>query len=299
MGKTRASNLEPRILRLFELGDARNMQIAYNKDTNEILFLTPIEDDQPEEEEEIQQEQVRRKRTSSTSEDEDMQQEEAHQRCTNSDDEDVEFQLALFYSIASSQEPEIQNEKKKGVMRPCSITYGDFRTFSPETEEKGDSSHTVCVICNEVQPSILSKRCSHGYCRECFGFYIVKKIQGTSTGIVRCPVNKCKTLFEEKHWRQLIPKEVLERWENAALEASVLASPEYILCPFKDCWEVFVDDGKGFVIRACPKCWRLFCARCNAPWHERMSCSLFRLLRKSPKLRRLLLEEAEEMKKYI
>ncbi|XP_059639374.1 uncharacterized protein LOC132281717 [Cornus florida] len=267
MAKSRACNLEPRIVR-FNL--------------NQPAMVLTNSDEEPKEEEDTQQKQAE-----SCTISEDIQQKEAHRTCTISDDEDADFQMALLCSTilnsrsrASIQGPEIQDEKKKGVMRPCSITYGDFGTSSWKTEERGECSHTLCDICKDVKPTggimIRSTRCSHAYCRDCLGFYIGEKIQ-ESIGGVKCPVKKCKNLYQAGHCRSFIPEEVFDRWKSAAVEAAVLGSPEYILCPFDDCWVVFGDDGKGFVIRACPKCWRLFCVWCNVPWHAWVPCWFVRL----------------------
>ncbi|KAM3375149.1 hypothetical protein P3S68_013863 [Capsicum galapagoense] len=39
------------------------------------------------------------------------------------------------------------------------------------------------------------------------------------------------------------------------------------------------DDKRG-LIRACPKCWRVFCVKCKVEWHLGLECETYQLKRK-------------------
>ncbi|XP_059670262.1 uncharacterized protein LOC132315866 [Cornus florida] len=274
--KSRTSNLELRILRYNLNGVNGYFRTLYYKITNEPARILGV-----------------------CTRSEAIQEEQAHQAYTISDDEVADLQMVLYGSTiinSSNQESEIQDEKKKGAMRFCSITYGDFGSFWWPTKKgdfksywwwtkkNGESSHAFCNICNERKPSewmmIRGTHCHHFYCRDCLRFYVSEKIRQSSRSI-KCPAKNCGTLFLAEYCRPFIPEEVFDRWKSVAVEASVPGSPEYILCPFEDCRRVFPDDGKGSMIRACPKCWRPICMRCNVPWHTRTSCSLYQEWRRA------------------
>ncbi|KVH88647.1 hypothetical protein Ccrd_026217, partial [Cynara cardunculus var. scolymus] len=44
--------------------------------------------------------------------------------------------------------------------------------------------------------------------------------------------------------RSIIPKQVLQRWENSLCESLILGSQRFY-CPFKDCSSMLVDDDGG------------------------------------------------------
>ncbi|KAI8544755.1 hypothetical protein RHMOL_Rhmol08G0319500 [Rhododendron molle] len=176
--------------------------------------------------------------------------------------------------IKSFPNPQPQDLKKKGL--DCSVTY----THGPPhgNYRKGQCSYVICVICSDHVPhgvEIKSTQCGHAYCRECFPVYLSEKIQEDASK-VKCPVSKCESLFSPKSVRGFIPEQVFDRWIRWLTESSVLAQPMYILCPFEWCGKRFVDDERGFLIRACPNCWKLFCMKCKVGWHMGKSCAQYK-----------------------
>nr|GEV97123.1 zinc finger, C6HC-type [Tanacetum cinerariifolium] len=86
--------------------------------------------------------------------------------------------------------------------------------------------------------------------------------------------------------RSLVPKEVLDRWDNALCE-SLIKGSEKFYCPFKDCSALLVDDGGEAVTSSeCPHCNRLFCARCKVSWHAGMDCEEYQSLIEKGKIAR-------------
>ncbi|KAF7135890.1 hypothetical protein RHSIM_Rhsim08G0243700 [Rhododendron simsii] len=176
--------------------------------------------------------------------------------------------------IKSFPNPQPQDLKKKGL--DCSVTC----TYGPPhgNYRKGQCSYVICVICSDQVPhgvEIKSTQCGHAYCRECFPVYLSEKIQEDASK-VKCPVSKCETLFTPRSVRGFIPEQVFDRWIHCLTESSVLAQPMYIRCPFEWCRERFVDDERGFLIRSCPNCWRLFCMKCRVGWHMGKSCAQYK-----------------------
>ncbi|XP_024967181.1 probable E3 ubiquitin-protein ligase ARI9 [Cynara cardunculus var. scolymus] len=125
--------------------------------------------------------------------------------------------------------------------------------------------------------------CTHSYCFDCIRGHVAAKIKENITQ-VKCPHLQCKGLIGPEICRSIVPKEVLERWENSLCESMILASEKITYCPFKDCSAMLVDDGAETVTSSvCPNCNRLFCASCNVVWHSGFDCNEFRGLKKGEK----------------
>ncbi|PWA80518.1 Zinc finger, C6HC-type [Artemisia annua] len=140
-----------------------------------------------------------------------------------------------------------------------------------------------CDICMDTKKESEmfrnTKVCGHMFCFDCIRGHVAAKIQENITK-VRCPDPNCKGVIGPEACRLIVPKEVLERWENSLCESLILGSEKFY-CPFKDCSAMLVDDGGGAVTSSeCPHCHRLFCAQCKVTWHSGMSCSEYQSLKK-------------------
>ncbi|KAG6516078.1 E3 ubiquitin-protein ligase RNF144A-like [Zingiber officinale] len=182
--------------------------------------------------------------------------------------------------------------------------------------EKGESSSSssssslaspspatfFCKICMDAPPDadmFTNGSCSHSFCRDCLGRYVGEKIKENIL-TVKCPEVNCRSILEPQSFRGMIPREVLDRWEAAACEATILGMNR-IYCPFKGCSAALVvDDEDGGVAALkeaeCPHCRRLFCASCKVGWHAGLSCSEFQRLGTDERRREdlLLMEVAKE-----
>ncbi|PHT60776.1 hypothetical protein T459_15834 [Capsicum annuum] len=154
------------------------------------------------------------------------------------DNDDMQLQQILFYSAQFHSGKNLESSSSNAA-----------DVFPPNTLIQGNS-------------------CQHLYCIECIQKYIAKKIND-DIHEVKCPIVNCKRTVDLE---LLLPYDVLDRVENANREAKVLASSYIMDCPFEDCTGNLVDDGKGYLIRACPNCWRIFCVRCRAAWHCGITC---------------------------
>jgi E3 ubiquitin-protein ligase RNF144 len=158
-----------------------------------------------------------------------------------------------------------------------------------DTEEnilEGESSSSqlkqpYCAICMEdkyVKEMYENQNCSHSFCKDCVGSYLVAKIQENIANI-KCPHPKCKVNLNPQHCTTIIPKDMFERWESTIVENLVLGSQKFY-CPFKDCSALLVNDGKEVVTASeCPNCHRLFCAQCKVSWHTGVNCKEFKKLK--------------------
>ncbi|XP_021276952.1 E3 ubiquitin-protein ligase RNF144A-like [Herrania umbratica] len=186
--------------------------------------------------------------------------------------------------------------KRKKPFSDCSIT------------EPGESSNSkavedppfICEICIEprqANESFNIKGCSHAYCKDCMIKYVASKVQNKITAIT-CPVANCEGLLEPEYCRNILPREVFDRWGDALCEATILGS-ERFYCPFKECSTLLIDDG-GQAVREsqCPNCRRLFCAQCKVPWHAGVECGEFQRLHTDERQREdiLLMKLAKDKK---
>ncbi|CAH1442393.1 unnamed protein product [Lactuca virosa] len=150
------------------------------------------------------------------------------------------------------------------------------------TSDASQSSESFfCDICMDTKSSseMFSNAtvCGHLYCSDCISGHVSAKIKENITN-VKCPDPKCKEVIGPEHCRAIVPKEVLERWEEALCESLILGSEKFY-CPFKDCSVMLVDDGGESVTSSeCPNCHRLFCAQCKVAWHSEMDCTEFQSL---------------------
>ncbi|MCL7051535.1 hypothetical protein MKW94_003853 [Papaver nudicaule] len=173
---------------------------------------------------------------------------------------------------------------------------------SDSSDDQGQCSSEMsfCEICMEAKAKSETRsstsKCSHIYCSECITKYIEAKIQ-EKISMITCPESTCKETLEPYLCRDMISGQVLDRWENALCESSVLASHK-IYCPFKDCSVLLVNDDDGVILRSteCPHCNRLFCAQCEVPWHSDLTCDDFQEIKKGGKDDMLLISLAKDQK---
>ncbi|TYJ32492.1 hypothetical protein E1A91_A05G038900v1 [Gossypium mustelinum] len=135
------------------------------------------------------------------------------------------------------------------------------------------------------------------YCTDCMIKYVASKLQDRITAI-SCPVENCGGLLEPEYCRNILPKEVFDRWGDALCEAMVLGLQSFY-CPYKDCSMLLIDDGGEAVKESeCPNCRRLFCAQCKVPWHAELECGEFQRLHKDEREKEdiMLMKLAKEKK---
>ncbi|GKC71355.1 zinc finger, C6HC-type containing protein [Tanacetum coccineum] len=165
----------------------------------------------------------------------------------------------------------------------------------PKTPSYASSSNNqfrevICNICMEAKTFEMfpnKESCGHLFCSDCISKHIDAKIKENIT-IVTCPEPNCKILIKPEvcRDRSLVPKEVLDRWDNALCE-SLIKGSEKFYCPFKDCSALLVDDdGEAVTSSECPHCNRLFCAQCKVSWHAGMDCEECQILIKKGEIAR-------------
>ncbi|EXB38262.1 E3 ubiquitin-protein ligase [Morus notabilis] len=159
--------------------------------------------------------------------------------------------------------------------------------------------HYICPFCMDgknVEEMFRTANCSHNYefCVDCIGKYVAAKV-GENVISVRCPYQPlCHGVLTPKICRSALPEEFIDRWEAAICEYHIASTQNVIYCPFEDCSAPLVVDGgrkfKAVKITSaeCPHCHRLFCARCQVPWHAGSKCKNYNLKSMDRKFRGLV-----------
>ncbi|KAI3512469.1 hypothetical protein L1887_19785 [Cichorium endivia] len=204
-------------------------------------------------------------------------------------DEKYAYELQLQEALISSASQSNGSSSSSSQWVASSSSLATFLHASKRkqpllTSEAAKSLKSFCDICMDSKdPSEMFSNptvCRHLYCSECIRGHVSAKIK-ENIAMVKCPDPKCKGVIGPELCRSIVPKEVLERWEDALCESLILGSEKFY-CPFKDCSAMLVDDGGEAVTSSeCPNCNRLFCAQCKVAWHSGIDCSEFKSLKKN------------------
>ncbi|KAL8056354.1 hypothetical protein ABFX02_04G114700 [Erythranthe guttata] len=169
------------------------------------------------------------------------------------------------------------------------------------TSSSSSSTRIIsCEICTEdKRKSDMHKieGCDHSFCHDCISKHIQYKLQQNIANIP-CPYQGCPNMIQPNNnngsslIRSKIPQEVFDRWEKAITEK------EIIHCPYEKCSEILVIENGGNVITEteCPRCHKLFCAKCRVSWHHGFDCRDFQRLDRNDKEKRKLRLLAKENK---
>ncbi|KAK9922858.1 hypothetical protein M0R45_031298 [Rubus argutus] len=155
------------------------------------------------------------------------------------------------------------------------------KEYLEQAEAEKSSQIIQCGICVELKESnqmFTNNTCAHSFCSDCITKQVAAKLD-ENFHIVSCPGLDCKSVLQLEDCIPILPKLVLERWNEALCQALVLGS-EKLYCPFRDCSMVLVIEDEREVVRGseCPACHRLFCAECRVPWHPGVDCEEFQRL---------------------
>ncbi|XP_013741058.1 E3 ubiquitin-protein ligase RSL1 [Brassica napus] len=193
---------------------------------------------------------------------------------------ELHFQEALFSSLIASA-AKINNHPQ--IQRSFTTVIKQEPVVKIENEPL-EPSRRLCMICMDEKPSSDMFRgsvtCTHAYCTQCTIRYVANKIKENSAKI-KCPDVDCTRSIEPYMCRDLIPKDVFERWEKILCE-SLISSWDKLYCPFKDCSSVMILDDVGgnnanVTQTECPSCHRMFCAQCKVAWHVGVGCEEFQM----------------------
>ncbi|KAL9459982.1 hypothetical protein AB3S75_003225 [Citrus x aurantiifolia] len=221
--------------------------------------------------------------------------------------EELQFQEAGMASTISSQMAKSASPSSSLSSPPSLTTQACLGPQSEPIEvtvKAGESSLSFCEICcerKEKDQMFKIESCIHSFCSDCISKHVATKIQVGVITRVTCPGLDCKSVLEYDSCKPVLPKEVLELWEEALCQELIDASQRFY-CPFKDCSAMLVyeNDGETVISESeCPFCHRLFCAQCCVPWHPGVNCEEYQRLNVDERSREdLMVRELAKEKKW-
>ncbi|XP_065638740.1 putative disease resistance protein RGA3 [Quercus suber] len=133
--------------------------------------------------------------------------------------EELQFQEVLMGSVITSK---LANNEALTLLPLLSSPTPTIQAILPTPEpepakEAGESSYSFCEICVERKDSdqmFKTESCVHLFCSDCIGKHVATKIQESLT-VVTCPGLDCKGVIELDACRAVLPKDVLDRWDDA------------------------------------------------------------------------------------
>lgn len=195
--------------------------------------------------------------------------------------EELQFQEGIIASLISLVNP------NNNTTSPLPLSIQDTPSSSnpnPSTTDTdksiAESSVSFCEICVEQKQNyeiVRVHKCSHSFCSDCISKHVSVKIRD-NVHVVACPGLDCQGLLQLENCMSVIPKEVIERWDEALTESLIIDSQKFY-CPFKDCSAMLIKDTEELIRESeCPECRRLFCAHCRSSWHSGIECEEFQNL---------------------
>ncbi|XP_009365256.2 uncharacterized protein LOC103955106 isoform X2 [Pyrus x bretschneideri] len=212
--------------------------------------------------------------------------------------QDLQFQEALMSSSAITSQ-----STHNGGSSSSSSSATIQATQAIQSNPPQPSTQILCEICVEMKEAdefFQNEGCVHSFCSDCITNHVASKIQA-NIHVILCPGLDCRAVLELDACMPILPKEVIEGWNDALCEAMVLGA-QRLYCPFSDCSTVLMIDNEGeeaVRVSECPICHRLFCARCQVPWHPGVDCEEYRKLNEDERGRAdLMVKELAKQNKW-
>lgn len=156
-----------------------------------------------------------------------------------------------------------------------------------ESSSSSDDGEKTCAICIEetdAEHMFFTDKCLHRHCFSCVNMHVeVKLLSGT---VPTCLESGCKSeLTLESCSRVLTPK-LVEMWKRKMKE-DLVPHAEKIYCPYPRCSVLMSktelsSEAEQSNVRACIKCYGLFCIDCKVSSHSDFSCAEYKRLHPEP-----------------
>ncbi|XP_057956587.1 E3 ubiquitin-protein ligase RSL1-like [Malania oleifera] len=159
--------------------------------------------------------------------------------------------------------------------------------ISPAESSHAKKLTETCKICFEdtdVGQMISVDGCLHRYCISCLRKHVVVKLYQAL--VPNCPHEGCRSMLHIDRCRRFLTPELIELMTLRIKEASIPAT-EKVYCPYPQCSALMsrnevlehsreIFNSHDTKARKCIKCRNLFCINCKVPWHNSMTCNLYR-----------------------
>jgi hypothetical protein len=144
-----------------------------------------------------------------------------------------------------------------------------------------DPIHVMCQICYErvTDEGVFALPCDHFFCRGCWRDLIEASFAGGKLDLsfLTCPQQRCNECLTREDIETLAP-EVLDKWDESAVESFVLRCPQFSFCPGPDCpivARLAADVPKTHTV-SCASCRTLFCFQCGRDPHRPVTCDVLK-----------------------
>jgi hypothetical protein len=110
--------------------------------------------------------------------------------------------------------------------------------------------------------------CNHKYCKRCLQHTFKVKIEEKKVRKIICPCDKCEEEVTFHKMKEILEKEMFEKYDIALLEDTFVNEDEFIYCPVPDCGNPICGMKEHPKI-ICRKCDQKICFNCKTVgWHK-------------------------------
>ncbi|GIX71212.1 e3 ubiquitin-protein ligase RNF14 [Caerostris darwini] len=141
-------------------------------------------------------------------------------------------------------------------------------------EEIFKTTNHDCDICFSSKAGsefVIFKSCKHYFCKECIKSYFETQIIEGNVSSLSCPDNECKFQADGSLVRQVVEKELFERYDKLLLSRILEDMPDVTFCPRQVCQSAVLLEPCGRM-GVCPSCKFVFCSLCNMAYHGVAPC---------------------------
>lgn len=143
-------------------------------------------------------------------------------------------------------------------------------------EEIFNLSMFDCNICFEKRAGhncLSFKGCDHVYCKECIKAYFTVNINDGNIQSLICPEPKCDSIALPNQVKELVGKELFERYEKLQLQTALDTMKDITYCPLSHCQCAVIIE-KDENMAQCPSCKFSFCLYCKLAYHGVQPCKI-------------------------
>lgn len=98
------------------------------------------------------------------------------------------------------------------------------------------SEHFVCPICCLEDPDeVLSLKCGHRFCSDCWTMYISSKIHGEGEVSFTCMSTGCSLVVPDAFITKVSPPQIIERFHELIVRSFVAHQSQLKFCPAPSC----------------------------------------------------------------
>lgn len=155
------------------------------------------------------------------------------------------------------------------VLKNMLKDYNDFQT----AQQFCESWHlcNVCFTDKQGSQFITFRKCCHYFCKDCMKSYFELRIAEGNVHTLNCPHDKCTTQADSTLVRQIVSKDVFDRYDSLLLSRTLETMSDIAYCPRQTCQcALLVDICER--IGTCPACNFVFCPFCKRAYHGVAPC---------------------------